>query len=168
MHSWTIFLCTFMACISSWIILNHVILYSLDLPELKVLFIILQSVNQFLNYSPGILTPCKRNICSIGSDIFIFRDYLPLILKVSQTVMYDVVVYMKNGLPLACDSSLEKSNNSYAFSQCSLIQCFISVFCITHWSCFLAGLSSHTRFSQLITLLMYLPLENLAFIIRRD
>lgn len=121
-----------------------------------------------MNYSPGILTPCKRNICSIGSDIFIFRDCLPLILKVSQTVMYDVVVYMKNGLPLACDSSLEKSNNSYAFSQCSLIQWFISVFCITHWSCFLAGLSSHTRFSQLITLLMYLPLENLAFIIRRD
>ena len=66
--------------------------------------------------SPDILALCEINLDdSIDSGSFSVRGYLPLIRKDSLTHMYGLVVYVKEGLPLAQDLSLENSVDSYLF-----------------------------------------------------
>ena len=67
--------------------------------------------------SPDILALCETNLDdSIGSGNFSVRVYLPLIQKDSSTHMHGLAVYMKEGLPFACDLSLENSSDSYLLS----------------------------------------------------
>ena len=64
--------------------------------------------------SPDILALCETNLDdSIDSGNFSVRGYLPLIRKDSSTHMHGLAVYVKEGLPLARDLSLENSVDSY-------------------------------------------------------
>ena len=66
--------------------------------------------------SPDILALCETNLDdSIDSGNFSVRGYLPLIRKDSSTHMHGLAVYVKEGLPFACDLSLENSADSYCF-----------------------------------------------------
>ena len=63
--------------------------------------------------SPDILALCKTNLDDpIDSGPFSVRGYLPLIRKDSSTHMHGLVVYVKEGLPLARDLSLENPADS--------------------------------------------------------
>ena len=64
--------------------------------------------------SPDILVLCETNLDgSIDSGNFSVRGYLPLIRKDYGTHMHGLAVYVKEGLPLAWDLSLENSADSY-------------------------------------------------------
>ena len=64
--------------------------------------------------SPDILALYEINLGhSIDSGNFSVKGYLPLIRKDSVTHMYGLAVYVKEGLPLPQDLSLENSANSY-------------------------------------------------------
>ena len=64
--------------------------------------------------SPDILALCETNLDdSIDSGNFSVRGYLPLIRKDSGTHMHGLAVYVKEGLPLAQNLSLENSADSY-------------------------------------------------------
>ena len=64
--------------------------------------------------SPDILALCETNLDgSTDSGNFSVRGYLPLIQKDSSTHMHGLEVYVKEGLPFACDLSLENSADSY-------------------------------------------------------
>ena len=64
--------------------------------------------------SPDILALCETNLDkSIDSGNFYMSGYLSLIRKDSVTHMDDLAVYVKEGLPLARDVSLENSADSY-------------------------------------------------------
>ena len=63
--------------------------------------------------SPDILALCEKNLDdSSNSAIFSVRGYLPLIRKDSVTHIYVLAVYVKEGLPVVWDFSLEISANS--------------------------------------------------------
>ena len=60
------------------------------------------------------LALCKINLDdSVDSGNFSVRGYLPLIRKDSSTHMAGLAVYVKEGLPLAQDLSLENYADSY-------------------------------------------------------
>ena len=64
--------------------------------------------------SPDILALCGANVDdSIGSGNFSFKGYLPLIWKDSFTHMHVLAVYVRKGLPLVQNVSLENSEDSY-------------------------------------------------------
>ena len=64
--------------------------------------------------SPDILALCKTNLDdSIDSGNFSMRGCLPLTRKDSGIDMHGLAVYVKEGLPLARDLSLENSADSY-------------------------------------------------------
>ena len=76
----------------------------------------------FESNSPHVLTLCKTNLDdSIDSGNFSVRGYLPLIRKDSSTVMHGLAVYLKEGLPLARDVSLENSADSYLCFRLALL-----------------------------------------------
>ena len=54
------------------------------------------------------------------------RGYLPLIQNNSNTHMHGLVVYVKEGLPFACDLSLENSADYYLCFQLALIKSSIN------------------------------------------
>ena len=57
---------------------------------------------------------CKSNLDdSIDSSHFFVRGCFSLILKDSSTHMHGLMVYVKEGLPFACDLALENSADSY-------------------------------------------------------
>ena len=63
---------------------------------------------------PNILALCETNLDdSIDSGNFPVSSYLPLMRKDFFTHMHDHAVYVKEGLPLAQDLSLENSADSY-------------------------------------------------------
>ena len=64
--------------------------------------------------SPDIFALCETNLDgSIDSGNFSVKGYFLLIWKDSSTYMYDLTVYMKEGLPFAWDLSPENSADSY-------------------------------------------------------
>ena len=72
--------------------------------------------------SPDILTLCETNLDdSIDSGNFSVRGYLPLIRKDSSTHMHGLANYVKEGLPFACDLSLENSADSYLCFRLALL-----------------------------------------------
>ena len=72
--------------------------------------------------SPDILALCETNLDdSIDCGNFSVRGYLPLIGKDSSTNMHGLAVYIKEGLPLAQDVSLENSADSYLCFQLALL-----------------------------------------------
>ena len=72
--------------------------------------------------SPDTLPLCETNLDdSIDSDNFSVRGYLPLIQKYSSTHMHGLAIYVKEGLPFACDLSLENSADSYLCFQLALL-----------------------------------------------
>ena len=72
--------------------------------------------------SPDILALCETNLDdSIDSGNFSMRGYLPLIRKDSGAHMHGLAVYVKEGLHLARDLSLENSADSYLCSQLVLL-----------------------------------------------
>ena len=58
---------------------------------------------------------------------FSVRGYLPLIQKDSSTHMHGLAVFVKEGLPVAWDLSLENSAESYFCFQLALLD-FVSYF----------------------------------------
>ena len=79
--------------------------------------------------SPDILALCKANLGdSIDSGNFSVRSYLPLIRKNSSTHMDGLAVYVKEGLPLARDFSLENFADSYVLIWLPSVSFFFS-FC---------------------------------------
>ena len=72
--------------------------------------------------SPDIHALCETNLDdSIDSGNFSVRGYLPLIQKDSSTHMHGLAVYVKEGLPFACDLSLENSADSYLCFRLALL-----------------------------------------------
>ena len=72
--------------------------------------------------SPDILALCERNLDnSIDSGNYSVRHYLPLIWKESGIHMHSLAVYVKEGLPLARDLSLENSADSYLCFRLALL-----------------------------------------------
>ena len=72
--------------------------------------------------SPDVLALCETNLAnSIDSGRFSVRGYLSLIRKDSSTHMYDLAVYVKEGLPFARDLSLENSADSYLCFRLALL-----------------------------------------------
>ena len=72
--------------------------------------------------SPDILALCETNLDdSIDSDNFSVRGYLPLIQKDSSTHMHGLAVYVKEGISIAWDLSLENSADSYLYSRLALL-----------------------------------------------
>ena len=66
--------------------------------------------------SPDILALCETNLDdSIDSGNFSMRGYLPLIRKDSTTHMHGIAIYVKEGIPIARDLSLENSADSYTY-----------------------------------------------------
>ena len=71
---------------------------------------------------PNILALCKINLEDIvDSNIFIIKGYLPLIHKDSSTYMHVLRVFVKEGLPLAQEMSLETLGESYMCFQLTLL-----------------------------------------------
>ena len=71
------------------------------------------------------------------------RGYLLLIWKDSSTHMYDLAVYVKEGLPFALDVSVENSADSYLCFQLALLHSVvflfplsITIFSFVHCFCF--------------------------------
>ena len=84
--------------------------------------------------SPDILALCETNLDdSIDSGNFSVRGYLPLIWKDSSTYMHGLAVYVKEGLPVAQDLSLENSADSYLCFQLALFHS-VSYFFFLYWS----------------------------------
>ena len=72
--------------------------------------------------SPDIIALCQTNLeDSIDSGNFSVRGYLPLIQKDSINHMHGVAVYMKEGLPIAWDLSLQNSADSYLCFRMALL-----------------------------------------------
>ena len=72
--------------------------------------------------SPDVLALCETNLAnSIDSGRFSVRGYLSLLRKDSSTHMYDLAVYVKEGLPFARDLSLENSADSYLCFRLALL-----------------------------------------------
>ena len=72
--------------------------------------------------SPDILALRETNLDdSIDSGNISVRGYLPLIQKDSTTYMHGPSVYVKEGLPFACDLSLESSKDSYLCFKLALL-----------------------------------------------
>ena len=70
-------------------------------------------MNLSLIHSPDILALCEINMeDSIDSGNLSVRGYLPLIRKESTTYMYDLEVYMEEGLLFAQVLSIENSVDS--------------------------------------------------------
>ena len=64
--------------------------------------------------SPEILALSETNLHdSIDSGNFSVRGYFPLIQKDSSTHIHGLAAYVKEGIPLARDLSLENSADSY-------------------------------------------------------
>ena len=77
--------------------------------------------------SPDILDLCETNLDdSINSGNLSVRGYLSISQKDSIIHMHGLAVYVKEGLPLAWDLSLENSANSYL---CFLLALLHSVSC---------------------------------------
>ena len=90
--------------------LDHVTLKCLALQVLEAFFVDYESFLE-LN-SPDFLALCERNLDDSGN--FTVRGCFPLIWKNSAThMLYDLVGYLKKGLPFAGDLSLENSVDSY-------------------------------------------------------
>ena len=68
----------------------------------------------------------------MDSGNFSVRGYLPFIQKGSITHVHGFAIYVKEGLPLARDLSLEKSADSYVFDWLYFTQCFTSFSSIDH------------------------------------
>ena len=79
--------------------------------------------------SPEILALCERNLDdSIDSSSFFVRGYLLLIRKDSSTHIYDLAVYVKEGLPFERDLSLQNSEiHTYVFDWLYFTQCLTSI-----------------------------------------
>ena len=72
--------------------------------------------------SPNVLALCERNLVdSINSGNFSMRGYLPFIQKDSSIHMHGLAVYVKQGLPITHDLSLENSADSYLCFRLSLL-----------------------------------------------
>ena len=72
--------------------------------------------------SPDILALCETNLDdSIDSGNLSVKGYLPLIRKDFVTHMYDLAVYVKDGLPFAWDLSLENSVDCYLCFRLALL-----------------------------------------------
>ena len=72
--------------------------------------------------SPNVLALCERNqVDSINSGNFSITGYLPFIQKDSSIHMHGLAVYVKQGLPIAHDLSLENSTDSYLCFQLALL-----------------------------------------------
>ena len=72
--------------------------------------------------SPDILALCGTNLDdSVDSGNFSVRGYLPLIRKDFITYMHYLADYVKEGLPLARDLSLENSPDSYLCFRLALL-----------------------------------------------
>ena len=70
--------------------------------------------------SPDVLALCKTNLGnSIGSGNFSVRGYLPLIREDFSADMHSLAFYVKEGLPIAMDLSLENSADNYCFGLAS-------------------------------------------------
>ena len=66
--------------------------------------------------SSDILALCETNLDdSVDAGNFSVGGYLPLIQKDSSIHMHVLPVYVKEGLPFACNLSLENSADSYCF-----------------------------------------------------
>ena len=84
--------------------------------------------------SPDILALSETNLDgSIYSGNFTVRGYLLLISKDSATHIYDLAVYVKEGLPLARHLSLESSADSYLCFRMALLHS-VSYFFFLSWS----------------------------------
>ena len=82
-----------------------------NIPGLRSNFVDCESFLE--SNSPDILNLCETNLDdSIDSGNVSVRGYLPLIRKDSSTRMHDLTVYVKEGLPLAEELSLENSADS--------------------------------------------------------
>ena len=72
--------------------------------------------------SPNVLALCERNqVDSINSGNFSITGYLPFIQKDSSIHMHGLAVYVKQGLPIAHELSLENSTDSYLCFQLALL-----------------------------------------------
>ena len=72
--------------------------------------------------SPDIVALCETNLDdSIDSGNFLVRGYLPLNRKDFITYMHGLAVYVKEGLPLALDLSLQNSVDSYLCFRLALL-----------------------------------------------
>ena len=64
--------------------------------------------------SPDVLALCETNLGdSIDSGNFSVRGYLPLIREDFSADMHSLAFYVKEGLPIAMDLSLENSADNY-------------------------------------------------------
>ena len=82
-------------------------------------------MNLFLNQSLDILALCQTNLGnSIDSGNFSVRGYLPLIQMLSSTLMHDLAVYVKEGLPFAWDLSVENSADLTGFTSLNVLLLF--------------------------------------------
>ena len=93
-------------------------------------------MNLFLNQTLDILALCQTNLGnSIDSGNFSVRGYLPLIQMLSSTLMHDLAVYVKEGLPFAWDLSVENSADSTGFTSLNVLLLFplsITFFVFVH------------------------------------
>ena len=93
-------------------------------------------MNLFLNQTLDILVLCQTNLGnSIDSGNFSVRGYLPLIQMLSSTLMHDLAVYVKEGLPFAWDLSVENSADSTGFTSLNVLLLFplsITFFVFVH------------------------------------
>ena len=72
--------------------------------------------------SPDIVALCETNLDdSIDSGNFLVRGYLPLNRKDFITYKHGLAVYVKEGLPLALDLSLQNSVDSYLCFRLALL-----------------------------------------------
>ena len=94
------------------IVLNHLTLWDLALPIFEIFVLISVDVNLSLNQ---ILLPlCETNLeDSIDCSNYSVRGYLSLIQKDPATYLHDFAVYVNEGTPLAHESSLESSEDSF-------------------------------------------------------
>ena len=109
---------------------------------------------------------------SIDFENFSVISYLPLIQKDSITHMHGLAVYVKEGLPVARDLSLENSTDFYLCFRLALLHSVSYIFFLYQSPSLalctvLDSISSNmTRFSQSTDLLMCFSLETLTSIIR--
>ena len=100
--------------------MSHELTACLSIRRLRSNFVDCESFLE--SNSPNILALCETNQDdSIDSGNFSVRGYLPLIRKDSSTHMHGLAVYMKEGLPIARDLSLENSADSYLCFQLPLL-----------------------------------------------
>ena len=88
----------------------------------------------FGSNSPDILTLCETILDDlIDSGNFPVRGCLPLIRKDSSTHLHGLAVYVKEGLPFACDLSLEKSADFYLCFRLALLLSVVYFFFLYRW-----------------------------------